>query len=73
MNCPKCNSKNVKATGLCIYTYPAYYEYKCDDCGYKFEIREEVHEGKPLEMTLQENGVAFVNYIPIIKEEKQWK
>ena len=25
------------------------------------------------EMTLQENGVAFVNYIPIIKEENQWK
>ena len=30
MNCPKCNSENVKATGLCIYTYPAYYEYKCN-------------------------------------------
>lgn len=44
MNCPKCNSENVKATGLCIYTYPAYYEYKCDDCGYKFEIREGVPE-----------------------------
>ena len=72
MNCPKCNSKNVKATGLCIYTHPAY-EYKCDDCGYKFEIQEEVFEGKPLETTLQENGIAFVNYIPIIKEEKQWK
>lgn len=44
MNCPKCKSENVKATGLCIYTYPAYYEYKCNDCGYKFEIREEVPE-----------------------------
>ena len=73
MNCPKCNSETVKATGLCIYTYPAYYEYKCDACGYKFEIREEVPQGKPLEMTLQENGVAFVNYIPIIKKENQWK
>ena len=73
MNCPKCKSKNVKATGLCICTYPSYYEYKCDDCGYKFEIREEILEGKPLEMTLQENGVAFVDYIPIIKKEKQWK
>ena len=73
MNCPKCNSENVKATGLCIYTYPAYYEYKCDDCGYKFELQEDVPERKPLEMTLQENGVAFVNYIPIVKEENQWK
>ena len=73
MNCPKCRSENVKATGLCIYAYPAYQEYKGDECGYKFEIREEVPEGKPLEMTLQENGVAFVNYIPIVKEENQWK
>lgn len=73
MNCPKCKSENVKATGLCIYTYPAYYEYKCDDCGYKFELQEDVPERKPLEMTLQENGVAFVNYVPIVKEEEQWK
>ena len=73
MNCPKCNAENVTATGPRIYSHPAYYEYKCDDCGYKFEIREEVPERKPLEMTLQENGVAFVNYIPIVKEENQWK
>ena len=40
MNCPKCKSENVKPTGLCIYTYPAYYEHKCEDCGYEFEVLE---------------------------------
>lgn len=44
MNCPKCKSKNVKPTGLCIYTYPAYYEYKCENCGYKFEVQEELQK-----------------------------
>ena len=73
MNCPKCKSENVKATGLCIYTYPAYYEYKCDDCGYKFEVQEEVPKMEPIEITSQEDGTVLANYVPIVKEENQWK
>ena len=70
MNCPKCKSENVKPTGLCIYTYPAYYEYKCENCGYKFEIQEEVSEMEPIEITSQEDGTVLANYIPIVKELK---
>lgn len=68
MNCPNCKSENVKPTGLCIYTYPAYYEYKCEDCGYKFEIQEEVPEMKPIEITPQADGTVLAHYIPIVKE-----
>lgn len=71
MNCPKCKSENVKPTGLCIYTYPAYYEYKCEDCGYKFEVQKEVPEMEsiePIELTPQEDGTVLTNYIPIVKE-----
>ena len=68
MNCPKCKSGNVKRTGLCIYTYPAYYEYKCEDCGCTFEIQEEVPEMEPIEITTQEDGTVLANYIPIVKE-----
>ena len=68
MNCPKCKSENVKPTGLCIYTYPAYYEYKCEDCGYTFEVQEEVPEMEPIEITSQEDGTVLANYIPIVKE-----
>lgn len=68
MYCPKCKSENVKPTGLCIYTYPAYYEYKCEDCGYKFEIQEEVPEMEPIEIASQEDGTILANYIPIVKE-----
>lgn len=68
MNCPKCKSENVKPTELCIYTYPAYYEYKCEDCGYEFEVQEEVPEMEPIGITPQEDGTILVNYIPIVKE-----
>lgn len=70
MNCPNCKSENVKPTGLCIYTYPAYYEYKCEDCGYKFEIQEEVEVPKmePIEITPQADGTVLAHYIPIVKE-----
>ena len=70
MNCPKCKSENVKPTGICIYTYPAYYEYKCEDCGYKFEVQEEVPKMEPIEVTPQEDGAVLANYIPIVKELK---
>ena len=71
MNCPKCNSENVKATGLCIYTYPAYYEYKCDKCGYEFEVQEDIPESEPIEITLQEDGTIPANYIPVVKDKNQ--
>lgn len=68
--CPKCNSENVKPTGLCIYTYPAYYEYKCEDCGYKFEVQEEISEMEPIKITSQVDDTVLANYIPTIREFK---
>ena len=70
MNCPRCKSEKVKPTGVCIYTYPAYYEYKCEDCGYEFEVQEEVSKMEPIALTPQGDGTVLANYIPIVRELK---
>ena len=34
--CPKCNSTNVKETGLALLSNPAKYQIKCANCGNMF-------------------------------------
>lgn len=75
MNCPKCKSENIQPTGLCIHTHPAYYKYKCEDCGYEFEVQEEVSEMKLIEITIeitpQGDGTVPANYIPFTFDHYQ--
>ncbi len=34
--CDKCGGR-LRATGLCYTTYPAYFEYSCEECGHRQE------------------------------------
>ena len=69
--CPKCGSKDKIAHRKMLDNHRAHAEMdvvKCEDCGYKFEVQEEVSEMEPIEIIPQEDGTVLANYIPIVKE-----
>ena len=34
LHCDECSGGEMKPTGVCLYTYPARYEHKCENCGH---------------------------------------